>query len=448
MTPHRTTLPGTSTASTKVPFHSVDEISRHCLDSLEPETVHIEVRLPGQPNPTLLREAFHRALLHHPRALVRQAPHRWHGRSYVWELTNAPDTDPVRLTNMQLDGLAIARARAIAMCPRLDQSPPLRLEVIMGQATGCVLLMTLHHTAFDAPSGLHLLATTAALYSGRTPGPGPAKAAHRPGPQRANTLQRPRSARPARLASERGNAAPHGNGVLLMDLPLPERSPTAAWTVNDQLLVAVALMVGHWNRSHGKPHGPVRITMPIDDRPPGTAMSLGNGTRLVEVPVVPADRSHEHLLLAPVPDPAAVADILHNTAAHTHRLKARRRPPMGAAAALLTAPVLPVSTRRALTRGVRRAVAPWTSTLVLSNIGRVPPMDFGDAGRASAVWFSGPARLPRGLSVSVASTDGRIHAALRWSRTLLDDRAGAALADLFQKCLAATHVPHIPRSPV
>lgn len=440
---------GRAPVPARLAFPTVDEVSRHCLSDEEPETVHIEVHLPGRPDARRLREAFHRALLLHPRALVRQAPHRWYRRSYEWELTGTPDVDPVTFAGTGPDALGRARARALALCPPLYRSPPVRLEVIALDATRSVLLLTLHHTALDAPAGLRVLATTAALYSGAdTATVQPPRIRRTPGGQRdAGLERRTRWARPVRLApasaARPGTAA---NGLLLTELPLPRPpaapDPAAPWTVNDQLLVAAALMAGRWNQAHGKACGPVRITMPVDDRSPDMAMPLGNGTRLVEVPVTPENRSDLRLLLAPRPDPAAVTRLLHTTARRTRALKSQRSAPLGPGAALLTAPLLPVGVRGALTRGVRRAVAPRTSTLLLSNIGRVPyPMDFGEAGRAGAVWFSAPARMPRGLSMAAASTGGRLQVTLRWSRDLLDDEAGAALARLFEECLSLTYSP-------
>lgn len=112
---------------------------------------------------------------------------------------------------------------------------------------------------------------------------------------------------------------------------------------------------------------------------------------------------------------------------------------MGRSASLLTAPLLPVAARAAVTRGLRVLAGPWTSTTLLSNIGRVPyPLDFGEAGRATAVWFSAPARMPRGLTFTTASTGGRLHLALRWSRTLLGDEDGVRLRELFTRHLAST----------
>ncbi|NBM19575.1 condensation protein, partial [Streptomyces sp. GC420] len=253
-------------------------------------------------------------------------------------------------------------------------------------------------------------------------------------PQTAPARSRPPPAgflaRPARIA---GNARPgaSGNGMLLTELPVPRRTPGAPYTVNDQLLVATALMIAAWNRLRHRAPAPMRITMPVDDRPRGTDMPIGNGTRLVEVPFGAEELTQD--------DPRSVQELLRRTADRTRALKAASRPQLGHGAALLTAPVLPVGVRAALTRALRRAAAPWTSTTLLSNIGRIPyPLDFGDAGRATAVWFSAPARMPRGLTVTTAGTGGRLHIALRWSRALLDDAAGARLCALFEEYLRAT----------
>ncbi|MDX2999075.1 condensation protein, partial [Streptomyces scabiei] len=222
-----------------------------------------------------------------------------------------------------------------------------------------------------------------------------------------------------------------GNGLLVTELPVPRRPKGAPYTVNDQLMVTTALMLAHWNREHGAHPRPLRITMPVDDRPRDTDMAIGNGTRLVEVPFSPGELHPEH---TPLPL------LLRRTAERTRALKSLPRPQLGHGASLLTAPVVPVAWRAALTRGLRRAAGPWTSTTLLSNIGRIPySLDFGEeAGRAHAVWFSAPARMPRGFTVTTASTAGRLHVALRWSRALLGHGDGAHLRDLFEHYLHAT----------
>ncbi|MGY1454692.1 condensation protein [Streptomyces sp. SS8] len=443
----------------RIPFGAVDEISRHCLREEEPESVHIEVHLPGRPDPERLRHAFAQALRRHPRALVRERPgtrFRWR---YEWELTEGPDTDPVSFPPPGPGALALARARVLGACPPLSASPPMRLEAVVPgpDGGGCVLVLTLHHTALDGPAALRILATAAQVYGGADNAPAPprnrapdartAGASPRPAPRgRAALPTLPvRPVRPVRLAADRSTGAPTaGDGMLVTDLPLPPRPPrgpdgAAPYTVNDQLLVAMALTVARWNRLHGGPLGPVLVTMPADDRPRGADMPIGNGTRLLEVRMSPGSRGDERLLAADRPDPEAVARLLRLTAGRTRALKAAPPgPPLGRGAALLTAPVLPAGVRGALARGLRAVAAPWTSTVLLSNIGRVPyPLDFGDAGRARAVWFSGPARMPRGLSLSTAAVGDRLHLAMRWRRALLDDEAGVLLGRFFAQSLAA-----------
>ncbi|MGW7051601.1 condensation protein [Streptomyces sp. NPDC054887] len=413
----------------RVPFTVVDEVTRHCLHPRVPETVHIEVHLPARPDPARLRTAFAEALRRHPRILMREAPGPWYRRRYEWELTPHADTEVVTFPPTGPDALDRARARALSVAPPLALSPPVRLEVVER-----VLLLTVNHTALDGPACLRVLATAAELYGGRDNSPStppPTRAPMRPTGPPAPPASRAGFAPVARVA--RGtptSAAP--NGMLTVELPLPTRPRDAPYTVNDQLMVATARMIAAWNRQHGSPPRPMRITMPVDDRSRGLDMPIGNGTRLVEVPFAP-----EELTGSPDVD---VGELLRRTAARTRTLKALPRPPLGHGAALLTAPVVPVALRAAFTRALRRTAAPWTSTTLLSNIGRVPyPLDFGEGtGRATAVWFSAPARMPRGLTVTTASTAGRLHLALRWSGVLLGAADGERLRDLFTEYLEAT----------
>ncbi|MFF4060055.1 condensation protein [Streptomyces sp. NPDC001668] len=452
------------TPSTRIPFPVVDEVSRHCLQEEEPETVHIEVHLPGRLDPARLRKAFTEALHRHPRILMREAPGGRFRRRYEWELTAEPDVEVVSFSEPGRDALRDARTRALMEAPPLSQSPPIRLEVVEGagpaegsEATDIVglhppvrgrgelrdqpppsrtqnttvLFLTINHTALDGPACLRILATVAEIYGGKDNSPAPAPTRPPEAPQ--NPPDTPSNwTRPARVAPGTPENSP-GNGLLVTELPLPHRPKGAPYTVNDQLMVTTALTIAHWNREHGQAPRPLRITMPVDDRPRDTTMPIGNGTRLVEVPFSPQELTH---------DPNEMPGFLRRTAQRTRALKSLSRPQLGHGAGLLTAPVTPVTWRAALTRGLRTAAAPWTSTTLLSNIGRIPyPLDFGEeAGRAHAVWFSAPARMPRGLTVTTASTAGRLHLALRWSRALLSHGDGAHLRDLFEHYLHTTEV--------
>ncbi|MGP3976955.1 condensation protein [Streptomyces sp. 8N114] len=435
----------------RIPFPTVDEITRHCLDDDEPETVHVEIHLPALPDPDRLRAAFAEAMRRHPRILLRQVPTRWWRPRYEWVLTAEPERDPVAFPGGTLEE---ARERALAECPPLDASPPFRAEVIE-HGDGCVLLVTINHTALDGPACLRVVATAAELYGGADNSPAPPPVRTLAEQRGADVESAPRGQiwmRPARVAADTRHPGTPGNGMLIADLPVPARPPRAPgepapYTVNDQLLVATWLMVARWNSAHEEPVRPVRITMPVDDRPRTADMPIGNGTRLVEVTFGAQERELYGVLTAPGAPGASgrevIERLLRSTAARTRALKAADRPQLGFSGDLLTTPLLPVGLRAAGIRTLRRAAGPWASTTLLSNIGRVPyPLDFGDAGRARAVWFSAPARVPRGLSVTTVSTGGRLQLALRWSHARLDDSAGRRLGTLFAEALAATsYVP-------
>ncbi|WP_406371527.1 condensation protein [Streptomyces sp. NBC_00647] len=532
--------------SVRVPFPVVDEVARHCLQEEEPETVHIEVHLPGRLDPARLTAAFTEALRRHPRILMREAAGPWYRRRYEWELTPEPDVRVVSFPPPSRDALRTARTRALQEAPPLSAAPPVRLEVVRGagpavgsEATdavgrtgpertpgghretpdsrrppapgstraptrtgtpgstrapadttnaggtagsdrtgapegtpeptregtpegtrgptcpatpegtgeparevapdstpeptrkGTVLFLTINHTALDGPACLRVLATAAELYGGRdnTPSAPPVRTPDTPDTPEPEDRKAPSTwTPPARVAPGSPEVSP-GNGLIVTELGVPRRPKGSPYTVNDQLMAATALMVAHWNREHGTRPRPLRITMPVDDRPRGADMPIGNGTRLVEVTFAPEEV-----------DASRMGELLRRTATRTRALKSADRPQLGHGAALLTAPVVPVAWRAAATRGLRRAAGPWTSTVLLSNIGRIPyALDFGEeAGRAHAVWFSAPARTPRGLTVTTASTAGRLHLALRWSRSLLGHGDGAHLRDLFEHYLHAT----------
>ncbi|MGA6174201.1 condensation protein [Streptomyces sp. NPDC012600] len=413
----------------RVPFPVVDEVDRHCAQDAEPSTVHIEVHLPGRVEEDRLRAAFAASLARHPRALMRERPRGRFARRYEWELTEGPDRDPVTFRPAAPGALDRARADSLGSAPPLTLSPPLRVDVVEEPGReGCVLVFSVHHTALDGPACLRLAATAAEIYSGRSvpPPPAPARPASAPPPRSTGPAA---LARPARVAAGSTPGTVPGNAQLLAELPVPRRESGAPYTVNDQLMVATALTVADWNRQRGAAERPLRITMPVDDRTRGPEMPIGNGTRLVEVGFGAAE----------VASGADIPALLRLTAERTRALKAEPRPQLGRSAALLTTPLLPVAARAAYTRGLRVLAGPWTSTTLLSNVGRVPyPLDFGEAGRSRALWMSAPARLPRGLTFTTASTDGRLHLALRWSRTLLSDEDGGALLALFTRHLAAT----------
>lgn len=432
----------------RVPFPTVDEVSLHCTDPLEPETVHIELHFPGRFEPERLRTALAEAARRHPRFQQRKADSRWWHRRYQWQVTAEADVDPVSFLAAGPGVLEAARERTMTDCPPLYAAPPVRIEAVETEDGGTVLMTTVNHTAMDGPSCLRVLATAAEAYAGGGPQAPPAggtgsggtrpKAAPAAPPSPPPAAGRSGPTRPARIAGDT-SAPGTGNGLLLLDLPAPRRTSYGA-TVNDQLLVATCLTAARWNRAHGARTAPVRLTMPVDNRARESAgMLIGNGTRLTEVGFDPGERTDaEALTGGEAPDQAAVERLLRATMARTHALKSEPSRPLGLYGVLLTAPVLPVGVRGVLARTLRSTAAPLMSTTLLSNLGRIVyPLDFGPAGRPSAVWVSAPSRMPRGLAITAASTAGRLHLAIRYSRALLDHAAAARIGELMRQGLAA-----------
>lgn len=403
----------------RVPFPAMDEYSRHLLqEHLDADTVHVEAHLPGTVDIERLRAAFTRTLAGHPALQVRQCDSRWWHRRYHWEPA------PIGPTAVAATGdLGTTRHRALTEPPPLAAGPPLRLETAPAPGGGTALLLTAAHTLADAGTCLRLLCDLADHYSG-TPGGGRSVGATAPrgpsvGSADGSAAGTDRGGRPVRIAPA---ASPSpGTGVHLSVLPLPHTGADRPRpTVNDLLLTAVQLTLAEWNHRHDHPTGPIHLSMPIDDRPYGP---LAPGAPM---------GNHNHLatIRAGTPAPGSgAATLLGRISAQTRAAKAAPVTGGGLVAGLVSTPWLPVGAKAPLTRALRRAAAPWTSTALVSNLGRVThPLDFGPAGPPDALWFSAPVRMPRGLSVSALTLDGRLHLAVRHCHQLLDRPAAAELA--------------------
>jgi NRPS condensation-like uncharacterized protein len=405
----------------RVPFSAMDEYSRHLLqEHLDADTVHLEAHLPGAVDIDRLRHAFVRTMAAHPGLQVRQSDARWWHRRHHWELAPLTPAAVARTAD-----LGHTRHRALTDPPLLSCGPPLRLETAPVPGGGTAVLLTAAHTLADGGTCLRLLCDLADRYSGASPGgsaafPPRADRYSPPGPLS------PRGGRPARIApSRKDDPAPdRGTGVHLGVLPLTGVSPHLPHsTVNDVLLTAVQLTLSEWNHRHGRPTGPIHLSMPVDDRPHGP---LAPGAPM---------GNHNHLATiraeAPLPGPEGAAILLNRITAQTRAAKAAPAG-SGLVAALVSTPWLPIGAKGPLTRALRRAAAPWTSTALVSNLGRVThPLDFGSAGRTRALWFSAPVRMPRGLSVSALTLDDRFHLSIRHCHRLLDAPAAAEIA---QRC--------------
>jgi NRPS condensation-like uncharacterized protein len=210
-----------------------------------------------------------------------------------------------------------------------------------------------------------------------------------------------------------------------------ETGPRA--TVNDVLVAALIETVRRWNRGRRqREHAGscIKISVPLDARPPGGGDELGNLSRLGTVTAEAGTGDGR--------------DLVAVVAGQTRQAKDEPGPQVDPALAALARARLPVAVKRRVLRAAIRGLGPLASdTSLLSNLGRVTdPPRFGPLS-PERIWFSTSAHMPRGLSVGAITVDGRLQLCFRYRRALLDDAAAADFAATYTAALA-----HLAGSPV
>jgi|SRR5450756_1791130 len=424
-------------------FSVLDELNCYFDSPAEPNNVQLEAWLSGHLSPRTLRAAVAAVLADVPAARARRAAGARRA-GYAWEFPPAADVDPVSVTGWRNEAeLDVARACFLAAAPELDRSPPFRLLLAQGPRWDS-LILNAHHAAFDGRSCIRLLRLIADRYGAGQPAGALDRigaAAPRSGPRERPRLPRKAPSPPgrkrslplrktARIASqhEAGRAARKipGYGLSLIEwpcVPAMSRPPgESRATVNDLLIAALIETIARWNSARRRPPRRIRISMPIDTRPPGRADELGNLSRLCTVTV----------------DPRAVADLIAAVAGQTRQAKRESGPLVGPVQAATARTRLPTPVKRMLVRLAVRSVGRLQcDTSLLSNLGKVTePPRFGTLTPAR-MWFSTSAHMPRGLSVGAISVGGRLHVCIRYRKALLDDVAGRAFAAEYAAALSA-----------
>ena len=457
-----TTRAGTRTAVRRAPppddhrtFGIMDELNCYFDSPAEPNNVHVEIWLPGYLDPDGLRDAVTAMLADQPRAGARRADRGWWRRGYAWEFPSQADVDPVSTacwrTHADLD---LARARFLATAPPLDRSPPFRLLLARGPGRDS-LILNAHHAAFDGRSCLRLLRLIADRYGvGRPAGPdrtdlyrAPSGLPGRPQPpgQQASGTRpptnqlpgnhspvrrfRPRVWRTARIASRHASSrrprrAP-GYGFALLGWPgvpaVPPSENEPGVTVNDLLIAALIRAIMRWNASAHRQPGRVRISMPVDVRPPGRGDELGNLTRLCTVAA----------------DPLSTAAVTAVVASQTRRAKHQSGPPVSPAQAAVARAPLPTSVKRRLVRLAVRCLGRLEcDTSLLSNLGNITDAPRFGVLAPARMWFSTSAHMPRGLSVGAITVDGQLQLCFRYRNALFDAAAANDFATEYAAALA------------
>jgi len=428
------------------PFGILDELNCYFDSPAEPNNVHVEIWLPGHLDPDRLRDAVTATLAGQPRAGARRADRGWWRGGYAWEVPPQADVDPVSTARWRTEAdLDVARARFLATAPPLDRSPPFRLLLARGPGRDS-LILNAHHAAFDGRSCLRLLRLIADRYGAGQPaepdradpfrapasgGPQPPgqqpPGRQPPGQQPPGTRQPTR--RTARIAPRHGSdrrprRAP-GYGFALLGWPgvpaVPQSGSEPRVTVNDLLIAALIQAILRWNTSAHRRPGRVRISMPVDARPPGRGDELGNLSRLC---TVAAD---------PLSAPALTAVV----AGQTSRAKHQPGPLVSPALAAAAKAPLPTSVKRRMVRLAVRCLGRLScDTSLLSNLGNITDAPrFGGLSPAR-MWFSTSAHMPRGLSVGAITVDGHLQLCFRYRHALFDAAAAHDFAAEYAAALA------------
>ncbi|MGQ0716360.1 MAG: condensation domain-containing protein [Pseudonocardiales bacterium] len=416
------------------PFGALDEASYHLDSVTEPWSVHLEVRLSGTVVEDRLRQAVGVALARHPRARARATIAGQRRAGYEWEITPAPDVDPLDVVVCPDDeALLAARADLQSLAVPLVTSPPLRIRLARHR-NGDVVMLNLHHAAGDGIAALRLLRSIARAYAGRAdpvPHTQPEEA-EIPAPSGRWAQLRALVGELRHAAPRSAHLVPSGGqdrpGYQLHHLVL-DTAQTAALatnadpgtTVNDLLLAGLHLALDSWNSEHDGPGGRLSVLMPVNLRPTSSWYEVfGNVTFMVPVVTRPDDRN----------DPTATVETIRR---RTRCIKDEHTP-AAAAKFLNVLQHLPLPAKRSIARlAASERVIP---TAILSNLGRLDEdLDFGPELHASEVWFSPPTRMPMGLAIGAVTAGGRLHLVFRYRHPLFGPADIAGFADRYLTAL-------------
>ncbi|HZA16095.1 MAG TPA: hypothetical protein VE645_04235 [Pseudonocardiaceae bacterium] len=435
------------------PFCALDEASYHLDSVCEPCSVHLEVRLSGTVDEDRLRHAVGMALVRHPRTRARAAMARRQRADYEWEITPAPDVDPLDVVVCpDDDALQAVRADLVSLAVPLVTSPPLRIRLARHR-DGDVVMLNVHHAAGDGIAALRLLRSIARAYA-RCCDPvshTPPEELEIPTPSgwwaqlRALVGElRQVTRRPVHLVPRGGKDRPgYGLHHVVLDTAQTAALTTkavAGASVNDLLLAGLHLALERWNVEHGGAAGRLSVLMPVNLRPKSSWYEVfGNVTFMVPVVTYAEDRSN----------PTTTVNTIRR---RTRRIKDQRTP--AAVVGLLDVlQHLPVLAKRSIARlAASKRVIP---TAILSNLGRLDEdLDFGPELRAREVWFSPPTRMPMGLAVGAVTAGGRLHLVFRYRYPLFGPADVAGFADRYVTALnqvaayaRVTLTPDEPQTP-
>jgi len=431
------------------PLTPIEELDLYLDSAADPSLIQLELLVGMHLDVAILAAALTTVLAGDP-AVRRhlEATSRWR-RRLSWE-TGAPGRADGVLTvaRWRSPGQLAALREWVAGWPIPLCDRAVRLVLAAGPEHDVVILQT-HHAAFDGISSLALLTAIGAAYrerAGGLPSSGPqavpalttrpfgtADPAGARGADWFTRMTRALTRIAGRLPGAATRIAAHsarpdrpGYGYVQRSLPVPRpaREGTGPFpTVNDLLVAALIRTVDRWNTAHGRGCGRIRVSVPVSDRGHRKGWTdPGNQTRLIRITACRRERADPGRLLAHV-------------AAQTRAAKRRPTAGLDATSRLLATGWAPAAVKGPAVRLARYLAAPLcTDTALLSNLGVIscPPCF---SGGTEPLWFSGPARMPRGLGVGALTIAGQLHLCVHYRHTLLDRDAAADFTALYCEAL-------------
>ena len=432
------------------PFTPIEELDLYLENAAEPSLIQLETPVRGHLDHAVLDSALAAVLAADPAARRHLAATSQWCRRLHWQagepVNPGREAGLVIVAGWRTAGQLTALRERLSAWPIPLRDHAVRLILAAGPEHDVVIQQT-HHAAFDGISSLALLTAVGTAYAERAenlPGTGPQVAP--PPAYRLSMTASPASSGgaarilvaltriAARLPGAVTRIAAHtawpgrpGYGYAHRSVPVPRpvRQGSGPWpTVNDLLVAALIRTVDRWNAAHGRRGGQIRISVPVNGRDHGSRWAgPGNQSRLIRVTA----RPREHA------DPAR---LLAHVATQTRAAKQRPTAGLDAASRLLAAGWAPGVIKRWTARLARHVAAPvCADTALLSNLGVIPdPPCFGGNG-TEPLWFSGPARMPRGLGVGAVTAGDRLHLCVHYRYALLDRDAAADFTALYCQAL-------------
>jgi NRPS condensation-like uncharacterized protein len=439
------------------PLSTIEELDLYLDSAQEPNLVQLETHARGHLDRAALAAALAAVLAATPEAARRLAAVSPWDRRLHWHLAAPGDRGgSLIVADWHSPGeLADLRERLFAT-PLSLYDATFRLILAVGPDHDVVLLQV-HHAAFDGISSVALLTAISGAYTERArggaelSGPVPADvpaaggAGESSGPGETGGLALPAWLRReqaradggsrtpgrrvtlpgtvTRIAPQGGSPGRPGYGFVLTSMPVPRLARTGRGphpTVNDLLVAALSLTVDRWNTAHGHRSGRIRITVPVNARDPEQRwQGYGNLSRLIRVSTQTRQRTDPGVLLAQV-------------AAQTRAGKQQHRAEIDAMSRLLAAGWAPAVIKQRAARLARRLGSPvLTDTSLVTNLGVLPdPPSFGGSSE-QPLWIAAPAPMPRGLSVGAVTVSGRLCLSIRYRHALLDQAAATAFTGAY-----------------